>query len=39
MRSLLPEVKTSLGWEDFNRNGEQILIDLGMVDEQALAGG
>lgn len=26
-----------LGWVDFNRNSEQILIDMGMVDETALA--
>ncbi|MCM0611556.1 Flp pilus assembly complex ATPase component TadA [Marinobacter sediminum] len=27
----------TLGWVDFNRNAEQILIDLGIVDERALA--
>ncbi|MDY6797387.1 MAG: ATPase, T2SS/T4P/T4SS family [Pseudomonadota bacterium] len=32
----LERVQT-LGWVDFNRNAEQILIDLGMVDDQALA--
>jgi type IV pilus assembly protein PilB len=26
----------TLGWVDFNRNSEQILIDLGMVDDRAL---
>ncbi|WP_100639461.1 ATPase, T2SS/T4P/T4SS family [Marinobacter salexigens] len=32
----LERVRT-LGWVDFNRNSEQILIDLGMVDERVLA--
>jgi type IV pilus assembly protein PilB len=32
----LKRVRT-LGWVDFNRNSEQILIDMGMVDEGALA--
>jgi type IV pilus assembly protein PilB len=32
----LERVRT-LGWVDFNRNSSQILIDLGMVDERALA--
>ncbi|KEF31956.1 General secretion pathway protein E [Marinobacter nitratireducens] len=32
----LQRVRT-LGWIDFNRNAEQILIDLGVVDEHALA--
>lgn len=27
----------TLGWVDFNRTSEQILIDLGMVDEESLA--
>jgi len=31
----LERVRT-LGWVDFNRNSEQILIDLGMVDERIL---
>lgn len=32
----LERVRT-LGWVDFNRNSEQILIDLGIVDDQTLA--
>lgn len=32
----LERVRT-LGWVDFNRNSEQVLIDLGMVDEETLA--
>lgn len=32
----LERVRT-LGWVDFNRNSEQVLIDLGMVDENTLA--
>lgn len=32
----LERVRT-LGWADFNRNSGQILIDMGMVDEAALA--
>ncbi|PSF06160.1 protein-L-isoaspartate(D-aspartate) O-methyltransferase [Marinobacter fuscus] len=32
----LERIRT-LGWIDFNRNSEQILIDLGMVDESTLA--
>ncbi|WP_417513866.1 ATPase, T2SS/T4P/T4SS family [Marinobacter sp.] len=32
----LERVRT-LGWVDFNRNSEQILIDLGMIDEGVLA--
>ncbi|MGM0767161.1 MAG: ATPase, T2SS/T4P/T4SS family [Pseudomonadota bacterium] len=32
----LERVRT-LGWVDFNRNSEQVLIDLGMVDEKTLA--
>ncbi|MFO7528333.1 MAG: ATPase, T2SS/T4P/T4SS family [Marinobacter sp.] len=27
----------TLGWVDFNRNAEQILIDLGVIDEKVLA--
>ncbi|AOY87231.1 protein-L-isoaspartate(D-aspartate) O-methyltransferase [Marinobacter salinus] len=34
--SKLERVRT-LGWVDFNRNSEQILIDLGIVDEKVLA--
>ena len=32
----LERVRT-LGWVDFNRNSEQILIDLGVVSEAALS--
>ncbi len=32
----LERVRT-LGWVDFNRNAEQILIDLGVVDDETLA--
>lgn len=34
--SRLERVRT-LGWVDFNRNAEQILIDLGIVDDSVLA--